>query len=72
MHTSKNGRLVRAVAFIGLGVASMIAPVGCDTQPHRGPMEQAGHDIDHAAQHVQHDVDHAGHQVDHSVHNATH
>ena len=36
------------------------ALVACGNRhPERGPLEQAGHDVDHAAQRAEHDVNHA-------------
>lgn len=61
MNTKKTS-VVRVMAFVVLAVAPMMALAGCDFfAPRRGPLEQAGHDIDQAAQDVQHDVDHGSH-----------
>jgi hypothetical protein len=54
---------------------SLVASLGLfacgNRQPDRGPMEQAGHDVDHAAQRAEHDVneavDEAGEAIDEST-----
>jgi hypothetical protein len=60
--TSKYGddtrRWQRAGVILVLGVAALTAPVACGS-PQRGPMEQAGHDIDDAAEDVEEEVDEA-------------
>ena len=62
MKTKKTSRSVRVAALLMLGVVSSVGLAGCDFfAPRRGPLEQAGHDIDHAAQDVQHDVVPASH-----------
>lgn len=45
---------------------SMALMTGCPER--RGPLEQAGHDMDHAAQGVGDDIDHAVHDVQHPGH----
>ena len=69
MGKHETGRIIRGAAFLALGFASLFTPVGCgNRQPERGPVEQAGHDIDHAARGAAHDVneavDEAGEDID--------
>lgn len=62
MKTKNASGSVRVAALLMLGVVSSMGLAGCDFfAPRRGPLEQAGHDIDHAAQDVQHDVAHTSH-----------
>ena len=60
------------IAFLAASLTLGLAAAGCDDTTHRGPMEQAGHDVDHAAQRAQHDVNQAGHDIDREAHRATH
>ena len=60
------------IMFLAASLLLGLAATGCDDETHRGPMEQAGHDVDHAAQRAQHDVNRARHDVDREAHRATH
>jgi Ni/Co efflux regulator RcnB len=67
-----NRNWLNVIVMSTLAGAMSLAATGCGRTEHRGPLEQAGHDVDHAAQQAEHDVNHAAHDVDHDVHNATH
>ena len=57
------GRKVATMLSIRLLVLSLavacVLPACGNRHSDRGPLEQAGHDVDHAAQHAEHDVNHA-------------
>ncbi|MFO0685400.1 MAG: hypothetical protein U0234_25300 [Sandaracinus sp.] len=58
-------RIARAFVFVSLGIASLVAPVGCGSRHQdRSP----GEAIDHAADDVSESVDEAGEEIDESVH----
>jgi hypothetical protein len=66
-------RTLRVATGLGVALVLATAALGCGNRGQdRGPMEQAGHDVDHAARRAERDVHHAANQAQHAVEDHDH